>query len=463
MAIQLNLHDLQFILKQIKIAEAHSNGAALTEIRLNPLTGEVLTDGDLYNDDGIFTGGPGFPLVDDQGAPIAYARAIPDPKTPFGLRTVDGTYNNLMDGRTTWGAADQPMPRFFAPNYINDADGDQMNMGPPMPGVPAPVTNNDYGITNGTSTSTPNPLDNEANGGHTGNVADADPRIISNLVADMSINNPAALYAALRFAESENPYADLAELMAARITQAQADAALLLAQTAVTEANDALDQAVQEYIANPGPDTIDAIQDAAEALTAAEAAFEHADVVAADPEAAFRALAEEKGIIFDANGALVIPNIAPDEGISAPFNAWMTFFGQFFDHGLDLINKGGNGTIFIPLQADDPLIAGADGQFGTIDDLPASMRFMVLTRSTTVLDENGVPTQQNRRPSSTRTRPTRPMPRTRCSYASIISSAAYLSRPAGFSKARMAAWPPGRTSRTRRATFWVSSWTTATR
>ena len=37
----------------------------------------------------------------------------------------------------------------------------------------------------------------------------------------------------------------------------------------------------------------------------------------------------------------------------------MTFFGQFFDHGLDLITKGGNGTVFVPLQPDDPLyVAG---------------------------------------------------------------------------------------------------------
>ena len=50
-----------------------------------------------------------------------------------------------------------------------------------------------------------------------------------------------------------------------------------------------------------------------------------------------------------------IPNTAPDEGLSAPFNAWFTFFGQFFDHGLDLVDKGGNGTVFIPLQPDDPL------------------------------------------------------------------------------------------------------------
>ena len=39
-----------------------------------------------------------------------------------------------------------------------------------------------------------------------------------------------------------------------------------------------------------------------------------------------------------------IPNVEPDAGVSAPFNSWMTFFGQFFDHGLDLVDKGGNGT-----------------------------------------------------------------------------------------------------------------------
>ena len=58
-------------------------------------------------------------------------------------------------------------------------------------------------------------------------------------------------------------------------------------------------------------------------------------------------------------GSLFIPNITPDFGLSAPFNLMFTFFGQFFDHGLDLVNKGG-GTVFMPLQADDPLIAGPD-------------------------------------------------------------------------------------------------------
>ncbi|WP_371858243.1 peroxidase family protein [Pseudomonas sp. ERMR1:02] len=79
-------------------------------------------------------------------------------------------------------------------------------------------------------------------------------------------------------------------------------------------------------------------------------------------------------------------NTAADAGLSAPFNAWMTFFGQFFDHGLDLVTKGGSGTVFIPLQPDDPLYVpgghanfmvltratnqpGADGILGTADDI----------------------------------------------------------------------------------------------
>ena len=54
------------------------------------------------------------------------------------------------------------------------------------------------------------------------------------------------------------------------------------------------------------------------------------------------------------------------------FNTWFTFFGQFFDHGLDLVDKGGNGTVFIPLMPDDPLFAHG----------PGAANFMVLTRAT---------------------------------------------------------------------------------
>ena len=44
--------------------------------------------------------------------------------------------------------------------------------------------------------------------------------------------------------------------------------------------------------------------------------------------------------------------MTPDNGLSAPFNSFFTFFGQFFDHGLDKITtNAGNGQIFIPLNA----------------------------------------------------------------------------------------------------------------
>ncbi len=107
--------------------------------------------------------------------------------------------------------------------------------------------------------------------------------------------------------------------------------------------------------------------------------------VASNPNGALIELARDMGIL-DAKDHLIIPNVAPDEGISAPFNAWMTFFGQFFDHGLDLIGKGTNGTIYIPLQQDDPLYNSASPH----------TNFMVVTRATPVTGPDGVITQTNK-------------------------------------------------------------------
>jgi len=149
-----------------------------------------------------------------------------------------------------------------------------------------------------------------------------------------------------------------------------------------------------------------------------------------------------------------IPNIAPDEGLSAPFNAWMTFFGQFFDHGLDLIAKGGNvGKVYIPLQADDPLMAGTDGVLGTADDLPPYLQFMVLTRATVA--GGGHEAVNSTTAFVDRTRPTPRTPLTRCSCASTKWKAANRTPPATCSMAPMAACPPGRTSR-RKPSCWAS-------
>ena len=79
--------DLAFILKQIKISEHHA--ATLTPD--NPCGTLV---------------GPG-------------PNQIPDRLSPYGLRTVDGSCNNLFPGRETFAAADRPFPRLTTPTFRN--------------------------------------------------------------------------------------------------------------------------------------------------------------------------------------------------------------------------------------------------------------------------------------------------------------------------------------------------------
>ncbi|QUS38256.1 calcium-binding protein [Tardiphaga alba] len=283
-AFTVNQADLAFILRQIKVAEAHAAGTPLTQIYVDA-AGNVVS-----------ASTPGAVL------------AIPDPHVPVGLRTVDGSYNNVVPGRELWGAADQTMPRLLNGKYGNDADGDEFDNNGPGPGG----------------------LQTNTNYGNSGHVVDADPRIISNLIVDMSVNNPAAIAA---------------------------------------------------WFANP----------------LAVAAWEEANP-GKTPVAPGTVLGVNDKVLTNADLA-AIPNISADEGLTAPFNAWMTFFGQFFDHGLDLITKGGSGTVYIPLQADDPLIThGPDGVPNTGDEVGPSQRFMVLTRAT---DVNGAAAGNDARNTTT--------------------------------------------------------------
>ncbi|MDQ4007033.1 MAG: fibronectin type III domain-containing protein [Actinomycetota bacterium] len=241
----LNAADLRFILQQIKIAERH----AATATPGNPC-GTLLGDGpDQIPSDG------------NKGEEL-----------PWGLRTLDGTCNNLLPGQSRFGAADQVMPRAAAPVFRDAQTGDPDGPGPAGPAATSYTQKR-------------------------GIVIDSQPRVISNLIVDQSPANPAAQAAA-------------------------------------------------------GEDT--------------------------EP---------------DDSGTLMIPNTAPDAGLSAPYNSMFTLFGQFFDHGLDLTNKGG-GTVFMPLRADDPLIVGQDGVAGTADDPadppPPELRFMVLTRATNRPGPDGV-------------------------------------------------------------------------
>ncbi|WP_439858876.1 peroxidase family protein [Pseudomonas sp. MBLB4136] len=236
--------DLQFMLEQIFISERHAAGEDLLSL-------------------------------------------LPNSRVPFGMRTVDGSFNNLVQGQTGFGATDENFPLLLPQRFRNEGDeGGGFNG----------VTNTNYASTT--------------------NVVDSDPRIISNLIADQTITNPSAVKAFL-------------------------DAGL------GTQAVDELGN--PQFNADGTPIILDL-----------------------------------DGVVIPRGQTLTIPNTAPDEGLSAPFNAWFTFFGQFFDHGLDLVQKGGNGSVFVPLQPDDPLIThGPNGIFGDGDELTnPAQQFMLLTRAT---------------------------------------------------------------------------------
>jgi putative cell wall-binding protein/Ca2+-binding RTX toxin-like protein len=240
----LNANDLDFILRQIQIAEAHAAG------------GELLC----------------ATPTDRSG------KCVPSPALPLGLRTVDGSHNNLLEGRSNWGAGDQPFRKWTAP-YYRQADAPLTAPGAPPAGDTSMC---EPGLT----------CYDQWEPGHF--VYDEEPRFISNIIVDQSTDNPAAVNAATHL---------------------------------------------------PGAE-------------------------------------------IRPDGTIFLPNMAPDEGLSAPTNAFFTFFGQFFDHGLDLVDKGANGTLVVPLRADDPLrqrpdfnqqapylvlsratrSPGPDGLLGTADD-----------------------------------------------------------------------------------------------
>ena len=252
--------DLAFILQQIKIAEAHA---------LAPNADPI---GDPANCQAMLGNGP---------------NQIQSPLLSFGLRTVDGSCNNLLPGQGKFGAADLAFPRLTTPVF-NAAENASAFGGPAA---------SSYAQTSGS-------------------VADSQPRMISNLIVDQTSANLAAVAAAGFPVRSQG-------------------AAGIFPCATVPGSNPPVDAVP----ASP-PGCVPAFQ------------------------------------------TLFIENVTTDVGLSPPFNSLFTIFGQFFDHGLDKITNGGNGSVFVPLKADDPLVAGPDHVFGNGDDLPVGQRFMVLTRGT---------------------------------------------------------------------------------
>jgi Ca2+-binding RTX toxin-like protein len=238
---------------------------------------------------------------------------------------------------------------------------------------------------------------NNNNYGAPGSVVDADPRLISNLVVDQTPGNPAAIAAALRAAghtgdltakinSIREPYLLLNAVELATTSLANWTAALPQLQGMVGARAAALVQAQAAFDANPGTATQTALTAATTALATAQTnlanaqtafgtaqnALAVANAAATGAQAAFELALANLEVAMDGK-SILIPNISPDEGLSAPYNSWFTLFGQFFDHGLDLVKKGGNGTVYVPLSPDDPLYNPASPH----------TNFMVLTRVST--------------------------------------------------------------------------------
>ncbi|MFP3543913.1 peroxidase family protein [Rhizobium sp. SIMBA_035] len=316
--------DLDFILAQIKIAEAHAAGTPL------------------YGPGGL----------------------IPAYNVAWGLRTVDGSYNHLLPGQEMWGAAGAEFPELMSPIY-RPADGTLFDPDGPG-GAPAMPTAPNY-----------NPSNNPGS-----LVFDSSLRTISNLLVDQTLGNPAAILTALERAGAASPMTDLPAVTAIYQTFKPASDAEYQARVVMQNAKTAAD-ALGDGDPNTPPTTEE--QTALDALATATTAHA-ATVTALEAAREVRDAALEPFGITMQGDNVYLPAVAPDEGLSAPFNSWFTLFGQFFDHGLDLINKGGSGTVFIPLAEDDPLYvpgshtnfmvltratvsAGADGIMGTTDDV----------------------------------------------------------------------------------------------
>ena len=160
----VTVNDLQFILDQIRIAESH-RAVEATAPAVTPST-NVLTLGRVLNDPMRATTGGNA-----RTTPIANTvTQVLSPLLPDGLRQVDGRNNNLTangfsswmgfgyitanQGKSAWGAADTLFPRIVGPVFRSGYET------------------------------------------RSGNVTDAAPRVISNLIADQSELNPAARAAA---------------------------------------------------------------------------------------------------------------------------------------------------------------------------------------------------------------------------------------------------------------------------
>src|SRR4051812_27448011 len=306
--------DLMFILKQIKIAERH----ALSIAGRQDVNSDGIADPGFDGSPPNPHSDPNDPLYDPQYCTSLVgpnADQIPDALTSYGLRLVDGGCNNLVESIAGVNG-DSATPGVARPNF---ARADQ-----PFPRLTKPLFRDteafpDEGLFTGSTGSGGDLTYASTSRGQ--NVFDTQPRVVSNLIVDQTSANPAAVEAAA------NPVR----------TQGATGSAVPCTSDPIP--------ALSRGLSDPGADPPGGAQTPGAAL----------------PRAPPRCTPSHK--------TLFIPTVTPDVGLSPPYNAFFTFFGQFFDHGVDQTVKSG-AQVIIPLNADDPLVLrGPDGIAGNGDEV----------------------------------------------------------------------------------------------
>jgi Ca2+-binding RTX toxin-like protein len=439
----INLGDLAFLLKQINfkpLFDAQGNavvnwdgvGSVFTANNTEIFGGTVAGDGESLA--AIAANGVGFPST----------------TAPIGIRDVTGYHNNLYGIQAFWGSADEIFRRDVGAdflNYIKPVAGGSylssnggLDANPYVPGAQAYSAGSDYSTT----------VDNL--GVHQLNVVDYTPRMISrtittggvNLLADA--NGHYVAWDSARYA-SDSAYATLidgsgvtiahlvegAKIVAPINTQLQlldahgdpiiwhvADYGLsavysvTLAQYSAQSFGGLFGSATGGPLVDGGPiyaqlpiGTFTQINTISGPLTYDLDLLQYKQLIDASG-VSFASLVDNQSIVYATSsvsgyglleqlGQIDYQNPTSGEffigsenpGVS-PVNSWFAIFGQFFDHGLDKLSAGGQGTtVKIALALDDPLygVLGPDGQ---------PVTSITINRATVIgVDANGDPAYKN--------------------------------------------------------------------
>ncbi len=416
----INLNDLLYLLEQVSFVPlfdgpANSNGI----VDFDPLTMDAWdAKGNPVWNAGSQSGSYQGVLLDSGNVGLL-GSGFPHVSSPIGVRDVSGLHNNLFGSQADWGAVDVPFRRDIAADFTNYVTS---------PGA-------DYTPGN--------------------NVIDLMPRIITRTITTAGVNLlrdnggtgafvewDAALYAAASpEGVAYKALIDGAGVDTAQLVEGAKIVAPVTTEVAVLDANgDPLVWHQSDYLASAvyaatlgvygnlsfgglyGTATGGALVDGGPifyqptigtfiqipsqfyqpSLLAYKQlvdgaglpfiSFVEGEPIVTTLENSGYGLLETLGHVDFQNPASGEYFIGSENPGVAPVNSWFGIFGQFFDHGLDLIGKGGNGKITIQLETTDPLYR-APGTNGPGD--PGNTAITVTRATIAGTDANGDPNYVN--------------------------------------------------------------------